>query len=110
MRELRRCSALDRVALHQDAGISSAYNDLAVLNRIYLRHVDVYRYGIDSARLRTRDPPDAASGGWRLCQGTASWDPGAGAFLGAAGLTEDRVALRLYAWGSSSEWNVEQPI
>ena len=95
-------AARGRVALH-DAGISSAYNDLAVLNRIYLRHVDVYRYGIDSARVRTRDPLDVAAEGWRLCQRTASGDTGAGAFLGAAGLTEDQVALRVYACGPSSE-------
>jgi hypothetical protein len=65
---LRDARGTGRLALHQDAGISSAYNDLAVLNRIYLRHVDVYRYGIDSARVRTRDPLYAAGGGWRLCQ------------------------------------------
>jgi hypothetical protein len=65
-------AARGRVALRQDAGISSAYNDLVVLNRIYLRHVDVYGYGIDSARVRTRDPLDAAGEGWRLCQRTAS--------------------------------------
>jgi hypothetical protein len=71
-------AARGRVALHQDAGISSAYNDLAVLNRIYLRHVDVYRYGIDSARVRTGDPLDAAGEGWRLCQRAASGDAGEG--------------------------------